>query len=189
MRPMLYEATMNGTQADDATEATRAQQVATKDMTAEDRVRAPSLPDPLGEPTRLPKRIAGGFRGLGEDLDRRGREWTNMVRVLEQQRLQMEAAEEERDDLYEKLARISPEVQETGRALKSVLDACKSGDVSGDLATQFAKSMRSIEDLEKVAVALSANFLWCRSAWEQYARSVIKAQRLREEVRQSGHDR
>ena len=143
----------------------------------------PAKPPP--EASRLPKHIAGGFRGVGDDLERRSREWTHMVRLLEQHRLHLEAAEGERDQLQDKLNAIVPEVEESGRALKAMLERSKSGDISGDLAAQFDRNMRALEELEKTATALSVNFLWCRSAWEQYARSVIRAQQMREEYRQA----
>lgn len=131
---------------------------------------------------RAPKLLPGGFLAIGEDLERRAREWANMVRLLEQHRLHLESAEAERDAAYDKLARVVPIVQETGEALKSAMDACKAGEMSGDLANVYARNSRALDELEKIAVALSANFLWCRSAWEQYARSIVSAQRLRADI-------
>ncbi|MEC5289303.1 hypothetical protein VSX64_04065 [Aurantimonas sp. C2-6-R+9] len=133
---------------------------------------------------RLPRRIAGGFQGVGDDLDRRARDWRNTVRLLEQQRPQLESAETEHARLHEALARIVPEVQENGRALKALLDTTKTGDISGDLATQFNKNLNSLDELESVAEALTANLVWVRSTWEQYARTIIKAQRMREDLKQ-----
>ncbi|WP_206452823.1 hypothetical protein [Aurantimonas marina] len=132
---------------------------------------------------RLPRRIAGGFQGVGDDLDRRARDWRNTVRLLEQQRPQLESAEAEHARLHEALARIVPEVQENGRALKALLDTTKTGDISGDLATQFNKNLNSLDELESVAEALTANLVWVRSTWEQYARTIIKAQKMREEMK------
>ena len=139
---------------------------------------------PPAEGSRLPKHIVGGFQGIGDDLERRSRESASMVRLLEQHRLFLESAERERDLLNERLGAIVPEVQESGRALKAMLDASRSGDISGDLAALFDRSMRALDELEKTGTALSVNFLLCRSAWEQYARSVIRAQQMRDEHRQ-----
>lgn len=138
--------------------------------------------DPGAEPMRAPRLLPGGFLAVGEDLERRAREWANMVRLLEQHRLHLESAEAERDGVYDKLARVVPIVQETGDALKAAMEACKAGEMSGDLATVYARNSRALDELEKIAVALSANFLWCRSAWEQYARSIVSAQRLRADI-------
>ena len=137
------------------------------------------------EPVRLPRRIAGGFRGLTDDLDRRARDWRAIVRLMEQQRPQLEMAEAERERLSEMLARAVSEVQESGRNLKTMLDTTRAGDVSGDLAGQFARNVGALEQLEDVTEGLIANFIMLRSTWEQYARSVIQAQGLRDELKPS----
>jgi hypothetical protein len=62
------------------------------------------------------------------------------------------------------------------------MDASRSGRPSPDLPELFAKNSESLDQLEKVSVALSGHFLRCRAAWEQYARSVENAQRLRGEA-------
>lgn len=135
------------------------------------------------EPVRFPRRIAGGFLELEGEMGRRGREWTRAVRLLEQHRMQVESAESERDALHESLNGLMPEVQDSGDALSSMLEKSKSGDVPGNLTAQFDKSMRALEELEETAAALNANFLWVRSAWEQYARSLIQVQKMRDAVR------
>lgn len=135
------------------------------------------------EGIRLPRRIPGGFDGVSQDLAQRAHEWAMIVRVLEQQRPLLAAAEAERDRLYERLARLLPEVQETGAALKVQIEATKAGEVNGDLAAQFGKSLSALEDLEDAAGALAANVITIRSAWEQYARTIIRAQRLREDLK------
>lgn len=150
----------------------------------DDPSKASNAPKPP-ETSRLPKHIPGGFRGIGDDLERRSREWTHMVRLLEQHRLHLESAEGERDQLEEKLGAVMPEVQESGRALKAMMERSKSGDISGDLAAQFDRNLLALDELEKTATELSVNFLGLRSAWEQYARSVIRAQQMREEYRQA----
>lgn len=135
------------------------------------------------ESARLPRRIPGGFDGVSSDLSLRAREWGMIVRILEQQKPLLVAAEAERDRLYERLARILPEVQESGSALKVQLEATKSGEVNGDLAGGFAKSLATLEELEDAAGALVANVVSIRTAWEQYARTIIRAQRLREDLK------
>jgi hypothetical protein len=131
------------------------------------------------DPTlRLPRHIDDGFRGVADSLDRRSRDWQAMVRVLEQQRLTLETAEGERDRLYEALNRIVPLVQESGGALKALLDVTKAGDISGDLTGEFTRNLRALDELENVAQSLTANFLATRSAWETYCRSVLQAHRM-----------
>ena len=136
----------------------------------------------LGDTTRAPRRIAGGFAGLSEDLDRRMRDWRNMLRVLDQQRPQLEAAEIQYDASYETLAKIVPQAQDTGKALKAMIATTKAGDISEDLAGQFSKNLKALEELEAVAENLTTTMLHLRSSWEQYARSIIKAQKMRDVV-------
>jgi hypothetical protein len=144
--------------------------------------RMPLNENPFDQVSRLPRHIAGGFAGVGHDLDRKARDWRNIVRLLEQQRPQLEAAEAERDRLYEAFSHIAPEVQESGSAFKATLQATKEGDVSGDLAAHFMRSLNALDELESIAEALMTNMLAIRSAWEQYAKTMIKAQRMREEL-------
>lgn len=139
--------------------------------------------EPVREPVRLPRRIAGGFSGLTDDLDRRARDWRAIVRLMEQQRPQLEMAESERERLAEALGRAVGEVQESGKTLKAMLDTTRAGDVSGDLAAQFSRQVGALEQLEDVTENLIANFILLRSTWEQYARSVIQAQGLRDELK------
>ncbi len=134
-------------------------------------------------PAGLPRQISGGFLGVAEDLDRRGRDWTMMVRLLEQQRLHLETAEKERARLYESLGAIMPGVMESGRSLDGTIENTKAGDVSANLSALFVEDLRALDELENVAKALTANLLWMRSSWEQYARSVIGAQKMREELK------
>lgn len=142
----------------------------------------PLADDPFEQVSRLPRHIAGGFVGVGHDLDRRAREWRNTVRLLEQQRPQLEAAEAERDRLYEAFRSVTAEVQKSGDAFKSMLDATKAGNVAGNLAGQFTSNLKALDELESVSEALTTNMLGIRAAWEQYARTMIQAQQMRAEL-------
>ena len=157
-----------------------ARPVVRKDATPE---KAPL--DPLAESMRGGHPIEGGFTAVREDLERRSREWTNMVRLLDQHRQQLEAAEKERDAAYLELARLMPTVQDTARDFKTAMERCKAGERGIDLAGLCARNGAALQDLEKVVGALNSQFLSCRSAWEQYARTVVNAQRLRSEMRAS----
>lgn len=144
----------------------------------------PSTPEAsLDLPSRMPHRIAGGFRGLGEELERHARDWRNAHRLLEQQRPILGAHESERDRLQEALSRLVPNVKDASKALAAGIDAAKKGDISGDLAGHFTRSLATLDELESLAEALTANMLQMRSTWEQYARTVVRAQKLREEIR------
>lgn len=139
--------------------------------------------DSSADSTRLPRTIAGGFRGIGDDLERRAREWRGVVRLLQQQGPQFEASEAERERLQEQLGRVVAEINENSRSLKSLLAATKNGDASGNLSAGFAKSAATLEDLETIAEQLSTNLAAVRSNWEQYARTVIRAQKMRDELK------
>ncbi|MCQ8781626.1 hypothetical protein [Mangrovibrevibacter kandeliae] len=139
-----------------------------------------AVPAGLDRPAR---RHGAAFNTVSEDIDRRLRDWKSMLRVMEQQRPQLETAENERDKLYSALARVLPEVQESGRVVKALIDGIKNGEAATDLATQFTKNQRALDQLESIAEALSANLLWVRSAWEQYSRSVGQAQAMRDDIK------
>jgi chromosome segregation ATPase len=154
-------------------------------------VSVPSSPSELSNPpkkieeedARLPRRISGGFQGLTSELDQHSRNWRNSARLLEQLRPQMEAAEAERDRLQATLARIIPEINESQKGLSTMIETAKAGDISGDLGAKFGRSLAKLDELESLAEALTANHLALRSVWEQYARAVLQAQRLREAIR------
>jgi hypothetical protein len=119
------------------------------------------------------------FMAVGQDLERRGRQSATMARLLEQHRQQLQTAEKERDAAYEKLARVVPVVQETAQALREALDARKLDEDPAKMHRLFMLNGRALDELEKVAVTLFADFLWVKSAWEQYARSAEDARKLR----------
>lgn len=119
------------------------------------------------------------FMEIGEDLERRSRRSATMARLLEQHRHQLQTAEKERDEAYEKLSRVYPVVQETTRALKEAMDARKVDEDSSRMQRLFQLNGRALDELEKVSVTLFADFLWCKTAWEQYAKTVEDARQLR----------
>ena len=151
---------------------------------AEDKVPSLRVPlDPLAESMRAGHPIEGGFAVVREDLERRTREGHTMVRLLDQYRQQLETAERERDTAYAELARIVATVQDTARDFKIATERCKAGERGVDLAGLSARNSAALEDLERIAGVLNSHSLSCRVAWEQYARTIVNAQRLRGEMR------
>lgn len=140
----------------------------------------------LAEDKALDKFVAGReidefetFLEIGGDLERRSRRSATMARLLDQHHAQLQTAEKERDEAYEKLARVYPVVQETARALKEAMDSRKVDPDPSRMARLFQLNGRALDELEKVAVTIFADFLWCKSAWELYAKTVGDARELR----------
>ena len=102
-----------------------------------------------------------------------------MVRLLEQNRQMLEVAETERDGAYVELARTVPAVQESAQRLDAALKAVRGGTPAPDLDGLFKCNGEALSHMEKTAFALSAHFLRCRTAWDQYVGSVQSAERLR----------
>ena len=127
----------------------------------------------------LPDEYLDAFAAIGEELERRSRQSATMARVLEQHRQQLQTAEKERDEAYEKLSRVVPVVHETAQALREAMDARKIDEDPARMHRLFMLNGRALDELEKVAVTLFADFLWVKSAWEQYARSAEEARKLR----------
>jgi len=155
--------------------------VVRKDTAPSTEMPAKKAAEPTGDAMRSPT-LAGGFAAVRDDLERRTRESAHMVRLLEQHRQHLEATERERDAAYDELARIIPMVQDSARELKTAMDQCKAGELGADLASLWLRNGKALEELENVAATLASRFLWCRSAWEQYAKSIVVAQRLRAEA-------
>jgi hypothetical protein len=136
-----------------------------------------------GEALSAPKAPGtASFFDLRHVLEQRSREWTTMVRQLEQHRQHLSALEAEQSATYEQLERIVPVVQGTYRTLKASIEAKKSGEAAAEIDEVAAVNARALEELEKLAGTLSTQAVWFRSAWEQYARTVENAQRLRTQL-------
>lgn len=134
--------------------------------------------------TRSAPKVPGtaSFFDLRHVLEQRSREWTTMVRQLEQHRQHLSALEAEQTSTYEQLERIVPVVQGTFRTLKASIEAKKSGEAAAEIDEVAAVNARALEELEKLAGTLSTQAVWFRSAWEQYARTIESAQRLRTQL-------
>jgi hypothetical protein len=134
--------------------------------------------------TRIAPKAPGtaSFFDLRHVLEQRSREWTTMVRQLEQHRQHLSGLEAEQTATYEQLERIVPVVQGTFRTLKASIEAKKSGEAAAEIDEVAAVNARALEELEKLAGTLSTQAVWFRSAWEQYARTIESAQRLRTQL-------
>lgn len=140
--------------------------------------RADAAPPSIG--TALPRHIVGGFAKIADDLDQRSRDSGLMVRLLEQLRLQLDVSEQETARLHAQLDAAIPPVKTTSKALQERVASTKQGNVSANLSALFGENLRALDELENTTKALTANLLWVRSNWEQYARTVIAAEKMRQ---------
>lgn len=128
----------------------------------------------------LPRKIAGGFLGVRDDLDERAREWRNMSRAIAQQRPLLETLEAERGALLDTLAKAAEEAIADGKALALLMESTKNGDVTGNLTERFDASVNTLEQLAGVSAELTDNLLSLRSSWEQYFSLVLRGQEMQE---------
>lgn len=116
---------------------------------------------------------------LAEDFERRGRKSATISRLLEQHRRHLLTAQNERAELYEKLERIVPVVQQTADSLREAMNGRMFEAEAPRLQELFDVNERALNELGTLATALTADFLWLRSAWGQYTQTVKEAQTLR----------
>ena len=135
-------------------------------------------------------RQAAGFGGpralptvneVSAELQRQSYEWTTAVRLLEQSEHALICAELDRHQANEEFERIVPLVNDTAKQLTAAVDASRPGQPLSNMRELFAAHGKALEQLETAAVALSNCYLRYRSAWDEYARNVANAQRLRGE--------
>jgi hypothetical protein len=132
---------------------------------------------------RSNRRIPGGLSKLTDDLGVKARDMKHVVMLLEQQRPQIDAAEVAQDRLQEEIDRVYNRVKEGTRSLKTMLDAAKAGDLGADVAAQFVKNGKMMDELENAVGAMASNHLWLRSVWEQHVQTVQVATKLKDDLR------
>jgi hypothetical protein len=101
-----------------------------------------------------------------------------MSRLLDQHRRHLRSAEKERDEVYAKLARIVPVVQESAASLRDAMNGSRREVDQRRIAELFDVNERALAELGSLTTSLSADFLWLKSAWEQYAQSVADTRGL-----------
>ena len=117
-------------------------------------------------------------------LEQRSRLLSTIIRLMEQQRQHFRSMEAEREAAYAKLTAAMAMVQETGRSAASAVGGdAKPGDASVEM--MFEKNRKALDELENVSIALRANYLSWRAAWEQYAATREKGKTIRTEMADS----
>ena len=137
-------------------------------------------PNGLDEPAfHHRRRLSTGPDGLRGELDRRARQIRKACRSLATLEPLAEVADGERLRLQQQLVRLVPDIEEAGRLLSRAIEAAKSGDMSADISTKFDKTSAKLNELEELSDALIVNMMTIRGVWEQYARAVLEAQRIK----------
>ena len=121
----------------------------------------------------------GSFNSIKQDLESYSRDWASMVKLLEEARQHLAAAERERDEAYRALNTALPPVEQSAQELKSAMEAYKHGRTGADIDALFERNLAALTSLETAATCLTAQLVWCRSVWQQYADTVGRAKTLR----------
>lgn len=123
----------------------------------------------------------GSVQRVNSFLEQRSRLLSTTIRLMEQQRQHLRTIEDDRDATYLELAAVVERVQETGRAAA----AATAGDIKpGDstMESLFEENGKALDDLENVSIALRANYLAWRSAWEHFASTRENGRVIRAEM-------
>jgi hypothetical protein len=116
---------------------------------------------------------------LAEDFERKSRKSATMSRLLEQHRRHLSIAQNERDELYDKLQQVMPVVQQRAGSLREAMNARRFEAEPQHFRELFDVNEKALNELGTLATALTADFIWLRSAWDQYRQAMQEAQRLR----------
>lgn len=115
---------------------------------------------------------------LTTELQRQSQAWTTAVRVLEQAGHALDCAQMDRQFALADAQRVAPMVQQTAEQLTAAVEASRPGHPLTNLKELFAQNAKVLDELESVSTRLSATFIRYRSAWDEYQRAVLDAQRL-----------
>lgn len=144
------------------------------------------------EPTLVPAQPEGArheasrrTEGLGEMhtfLEHRSRQWSAMLRLLEQQRGQVQALEAEREAEYKRLEAAVEAVHRALRDVRTATDLNRENRSAGEAEKAIEINRTALDQLETVAANLNTNFLAWRSSWQQYAQTFEASKRIRADM-------
>jgi hypothetical protein len=129
-----------------------------------------------------PSRRSEGVSDMHTFLEHRSRQWSAMLRLQEQQRVQVAALETERDAEYKRLEAAVDAVQKALRALRAATDSSKESRNAGEAEKAIEVNRSALDQLETVAANLNTNFLAWRAAWQQHAQSLDASRRIRADM-------
>jgi hypothetical protein len=129
-----------------------------------------------------PRRRADSVADLHSFLEQRSRQWSSVLRLLEQQRVQIQTVEAERDAEYQKLGAAVEAVEQALRAVRAATDLTKDARPAGEIDKVIEHNRATLDQLETVAANLNTKFLAWRSAWAQYAQTYDTSKRMRADM-------
>jgi chromosome segregation ATPase len=129
-----------------------------------------------------PRRRADSVADLHSFLEQRSRQWSSVLRLLEQQRVQIQTVETERDGEYQKLAAAVEAAEQAMRAVRAATDLSKDARPAAEIEKIIEHNRVTLDQLETVAANLNTRFLAWRSAWAQYAQTYDTSKRMRADM-------
>jgi chromosome segregation ATPase len=129
-----------------------------------------------------PTRRTDSVADLHSFLEQRSRQWSSVLRLLEQQRVQIQTVEAERDVEYQKLSAAVEQAEQALRAVKAATDLTKDARPASEIDKIIEHNRATLDQLETAAANLSTKFLAWRSAWSQYAQTYDTSKRMRADM-------
>lgn len=131
-----------------------------------------------------PAKASDSTAELHSFLERRSRQWSTNVRLLEQHRQLVLSVEAERESEYARLRAIVESAEQSLRAVRAATDPQTENRVFGELEKVLENNRLTLEQLETIAASLNTNFLAWRAAWFQYAQTYEATKKIRMEIDQ-----
>jgi len=133
-----------------------------------------------GTPEAGPLRMA--LSKVREKLSTHTGEWKRSARAVEQALRQLLSAEQARREALKALESAHSAVERTSQALAIPLNSFDQKDESKNIDPLFRESEEALDELERAANELAVAQLYCRSAWEAYARALEHEQQCRSQL-------
>jgi len=121
-----------------------------------------------------------------EKLGARTGDWKRAARAVEQALRQLLAAEQARREALKVLETAYVNVEQTSQALTTPLTSFDQKGESKNIDPLFRQSEEALDEIERAADELAIAQLFCRSAWDAYARALEQEQQCRSQLQASG---
>ncbi len=122
-----------------------------------------------------------------EKLGARTGDWKRAARAVEQALRQLLSAEQARREALKVLETAYLNVEQTSQALTFPLTSFdQKGGETRNIDPLFRQSEEALDEIERAADELAIAQLFCRSAWDAYARALEQEQQCRSQLQASG---